>query len=406
MECIRSNDSPPPGLHWQFVSTVSGIGPFCQADAIAIRSLVQRIEECKEGADSQPFTRSGWIKELFVWTQEQIADSGLRLSGEFRQLNASPTFSLIQFDANGESVWFKATGEPNRTELSVTAALSELLPDFVPKVLAVHSAWNGWLSKHASGNNLADGSSVLDWIKAAESLASMQILTIGRTPKLLAAGSRDLRTSTLLPLIAPFIEQMTELMCAQTKEHPAPLSAPELEFLASALADSCLQLIESNIPETLGHMDLNPWNILVSPSGCRFLDWAEGCVSCPLLSIEYLLSHFRQRQETDDNKVKRIREAYSRPWIAHASHAQFATATFHAPLVAVYAYALAGDYWKSHDNRNNRVRAGVLRSLTRRMHAEARRMAPAKTECERVTSAPDSRAFPPGIRPTGERCGL
>jgi len=62
---------------------------------------------------------------------------GVRLTGKFRQLNASPTFSLIRLETNGVALWFKATGKPNEHELAIALSLARLFPRYVPRVLGL-----------------------------------------------------------------------------------------------------------------------------------------------------------------------------------------------------------------------------------------------------------------------------
>src|SRR6202035_4217098 len=74
------------------------------------------------------------------------------------------------------------------------------------------------------------------------------------------------------------------------------------------------QLRSIDIPDALGHLDCNPGNIIVSPSGCTFLDWAEACVGNPFLTFQYLLEFFRQAIPNDPEAERSLIAAYTLRW--------------------------------------------------------------------------------------------
>jgi hypothetical protein len=285
-------------------------------------------------------------------------------------LNASPTFSLIRLETDDGALWFKATGEPNSHELSVSVLLARLFPGHVPRILGVHPSWNGWLSAEASGTALDEISDVSAWERAAEGLAELQIASIGKSAELLEAGCKDLRISKLEELIDPFLARMAEFMTAQEKPSPAPLSTSELVSLGEGLKEACSLLQSSGLPDTLGHIDCNPGNIFVSPDRCVFLDWAEGCVSNPLITFEYLREHIGRSAIEEPSAVERLTAAYVRPWTSFYSPDDLRRALAASPLIAVFVYAIASDSWRSAESLRHPQLAGYLRSLTRRMYRE------------------------------------
>src|SRR5579862_6009916 len=98
-------------LQWMPVTDLSE-GVF--ADPDDFRALGESTTKCVPSistAESGSFARLNWFEELCGWISQSIAARRLYLTGDFRQLNASPTFSLIRFETNGPAVWFKAVGE-------------------------------------------------------------------------------------------------------------------------------------------------------------------------------------------------------------------------------------------------------------------------------------------------------
>ncbi len=368
MESVSHNGKAPTGTYWMPRAVATGRG--VAEEAGAIRESLEEFDSYAKGERPGPFARPGWLRELFQWVQEQAGPFGLRVIGGFRQLNASPTFSLIRLETDDGALWFKATGEPYSHELPVSLLLARLFPGHVPRILGVHPSWNGWLSAEASGTALDEIADVSAWERVARELAELQIASIGKSAELLEAGCKDLRISKLKELIEPFLARMAEFMTAQEKPSPAPLSTSELVSLGEGLKEACSLLQSFGLSDTLGHIDFNPGNIFVSPDRCVFLDWAEGCVSNPLITFEYLREHIGRSAIEEPSAVERLTAAYVRPWMSFYSPDDMRRAMAVSPLIAVFVYAIASDAWRAPDSINNPALAGYFRSLTRRMYRE------------------------------------
>jgi len=383
LESLKQNDAAPPRTYWVPSTAASGEAALPADEDAAVRSSLQEVERYVAEPLSGPFARPGWIKELFQWAQEQLDPLGLRVTGSFQQLNSSPTFSLIRLGTNGPAVWFKATGGPNGHELPVTVALARLFPGYVPAVLGVHPSWNGWLSQEAAGSTLDNLTEISAWTRTAKTLAELQIASIGKTTELLESGCRDLALPRLIDQIDPFLARMGPLMATQKKQPPPILTDSELQILGDELKEACSALRDLGLPLTLGHIDFNPGNILVSGETCIFLDWAEGCVTSPLITFEYLREHRRRHHLEDAEAAESIASAYLHPWQSFFSPEDLARGMALTPLVAVFAYAVSCGTWRSSETLRNPALAGYLRSLTRRMYREAIRIRQRSEPCLR-----------------------
>lgn len=369
MEVIRQNEKSQPGTYWIPRSVAARC---CHSpETAAINESLAQLDGYAKGQIAGQFACCGWLRELFRWTQEQVAPRGLRLTGAFRQLNASPTFSLIRFETDVGAVWFKATGEPNTHELPVTLALARLFPRYLPNVLGVRREWNGWLSEEASGTSLDEIPEFAAWERVAEELAGLQIASIGSAAELLEVHCRDLRIPRLVERIDPFIERMGELMAAQKKPAPPPLDPSDLETLGEGLRESCALLASFGLPDTVGHTDCNPGNIIVSEDRCVFLDWSEACVTNPLLTFQYLREYLTRAGMEEPAGGERLAAAYLRPWAQLYSSSELRRGFTLAPLIAVFSYAVASDSWRAVDPADDPRLAGYFRSLARRMYREA-----------------------------------
>lgn len=355
---------------WKPIRSLTADSFQSEAEFLAFEQCMHQLEGF-ERAPSSPFARRGWLTTLRDWIANVIQPLGLEVTGPLRQYNAGPAFNLIRFETTGPAVWFKAVGEPNLWEFPITLKLAEQFPKYLPEMLGTRADWNGWLSREVEGANLADKKDIAQWEKAATELARLQIESVAKTESILDAGAHDLRTETLSGLVQPFLTVIAQLMEQQTKIPPPVLSRAELRLLGVRIEDSLTLLGELRIPDALGHLDLNPGNIIVSADGCVFVDWAEAHVGHPFVSFEYLLEHFRHAISTDVAFETRLERSFSAPWRELFSGEIIAEALALAPLAAVFAYAAGNDAWRDHERLKDANIAGYFRSLARRMNREA-----------------------------------
>jgi hypothetical protein len=370
MEC-SGPARPHPRAEWVPVSSLSERTFVDPADQTAVQRSLAECDGYAGDLAVRPFARLGWFGELQRWIEEVIGPLGFHLTGSFSQLNASPSFSLVRFGTSGPAVWFKAVGEPNLREFPITLAIARLLPRYLSPILGARPEWNGWLALDVEGTNLGETQDTGHWKVAASVLAKLQIESADRIGALINSGARDLRASALLKLVRPFLHVMGQLMEKQTKVPPPVLSRNELIFLGEQIEEGLSLSTDLQIPDLLGHLDLNPGNVIVSEGQCVFLDWAEAYVGNPLFSFQYLLEHFRSMAGVDATAESGLTSAYAEEWPSLVSPESLREALALAPMLAVFAYAAATAAWRDRARLQDPKFAGYLRSLTRRMHREA-----------------------------------
>jgi hypothetical protein len=349
-------------------------------DYAAIEEVTKLCKGEIEGASAGPFARLGWFGELCDWIESVIEPMGFHLTGEFQQLNASASFSLIRLSTDGPALWFKAVGEPNLREFGITSVLAQLFPAYLPPLVATRRNWNGWLSKEVEGKLLSEVQEQAPWEQAAAALASLQIASVDQGSQILGSAAHDLGSVRLSELIQPFLSVAAQLMERQTKVPPDVLGREELLALEDCLQSAVHANEATGIPETLGHLDLNPGNIIVSENRCAFLDWAEAYIGNPLFSLEYLLQHARRAFGEDSDVRTKMIAAYCAEWADVVPAVAIADALVFAPLLAAFAYAAGTDTWRQ-PQRLGEPTAGYLRSLARRMHREAKELANRRAMC-------------------------
>jgi hypothetical protein len=343
---------------------------------------------------SAAFEIVGWFETVSRWISAVIKPSGLYLTGDFRQVNASPAFSLIRFATNRQAVWFKAVGPPNVREFRITRYLAQIAPAFTPKILGARVKWNAWLMAEVEGSHPDDQSDIEIWATVAKTLARLQIASVGHTLHLINAGCRDIRVGTVIGGLDRFFEAMAFLMSQQTKEIPPPLSQDELRTLATQLKALLIEFQEFDIPNALGHLDLNPSNIVVAANRCVFLDWAEAYVGHPFLTFHYLLQHLCRFQDQGLWETA-VTSAYAQEWLALADPTAIGQALALSPLIATLAYAFSADRWRDSKHRFAPEVAPYLRSLTRQIQRETRRIiANRKTDTVHPSAFAESQEIP------------
>jgi Phosphotransferase enzyme family len=367
VEAIHRDAQAPSSACWIPLSTITR-NCFEQAgDFTAVETGLGRKATRISGGQRQPFEAPGW----FVAVKEMVRKSAEKWSlvptGQFVQFNASRSFSLVRFETDGRALWFKAVGEPNVREFELTALLSSRLSEFVPRVLTTEPAWNAWTVLGAGGVPLSRANDTAAWCRAARDLARMQIASIVVTDELLACHARDVRVQALLGQLKPFFQVMNELMDRQPVGTPRALAAGELRELEIGIREALLDLLGESAPDTVGHLDLNPDNIMVDSGGAVFLDWAEGAVGHPFLSLSYLLEFSSRRFEADIEATALLIRSYAREWEAAGLALDFGPTLTTCTLLAIFAHAVSTDLWRDDQHLQDPGVAGYYRSLTRRM---------------------------------------
>jgi hypothetical protein len=336
---LSATGNSRPGNEWKFMSSLPEQSSSRRLDFSAIRAFQDGLKRGEIERKTGPFLRPDWFTDVTRWIADELRPHGLRLTGSFEQFNADSIFSLIRFETNGAAVWFKAVGADNSREFPITLALAKLCPAQLPKILASKSEWRAWLAADASGVCLRATCAAHLWEDAAASLAQLQILSMSTSGAMCSAGARDLAPTALRLLVESFFSCVASSQAIRPQSSVPTLVNEELEHIKSAVQNSLLHLEALDLPDSIGHMDLNPGNIFSTDRGCVFLDWAESYVGNPFFSFEYLLQHFRQAVSPEVLEEDRFREAYFAPWQAVVSSEAMETAMSFVPLAALFAYA-------------------------------------------------------------------
>lgn len=313
------------------------------------------------------FARLGWIHDLLAKTNSYRGRGSMPA---IRQLNQGIDFCLLSLtESSGRKMWFKAVGEPNTREYALTVELARRFPAYLPKILATIPEWNGWVTEGVAGVPLNQSGDKTAWEQALEALALMQRDSIETTTLLFAAGAKEWTCARLRSLSKPFFAEVQRAMRAQTSTKTMLLSGDELHRLQMDVDAALISLANSGIPETLLHGDIGHGNIVMSPDGPVFLDWAETYIGHPFLSAEHLLADLERCRPELSLERTSLRRSYGALWQDYASPETLADVIQLAPAVAAFAYAVFA--WEPNARQPDPTYAWpLIRSMMRRIRRE------------------------------------
>lgn len=375
LEVLSRKDQPKGNWSWVMSDELGSIPFRDEADALACRRALQRMADRDRGLSSGSFTRPGWFSEVRTWVGSEIRRHGMTLGADWAQFNMGPDFSLLRFATDGTAVWFKAVGEPNLREFAITTLLAQMGSDHVPAILARQAAWHAWLMPDAGSRSLDQATDPQSWQTAARSLARLQLASLPHVEELSAAGCDDLRVCALNDQIEPFLSRVEAVIDLQSRCPPRRLSMTDLRLVEHLLRRACRELEALGVPDTLGHSDLNPGNVLIEEDRAVYIDWMLGHVGHPFLTFEYLCALLGRIGPAPDELLPLLREEYLRPWRRLLSARQIAMSLRFTPLIAIFAYALACTAKRGDAQTQPPAFGPLMRSLARRMCEEARRIA-------------------------------
>jgi hypothetical protein len=374
LETVARDTPPVNSARWLPSCALPDLGFAEVADTTVIREWLASSSGTGSNRSRPRIGGTGSFAHIRAWVRQELLSSGLKLGNRFLQINASEGFSLVRFETDSDAVWFKAVGEPNTREFRITIALSDLFPNYTSPILAAEPLWNAWLASDVPGIPLSQRHDLGAWNATARDFAALQVASMTAIETILKCGAREVRNEVLLAQVGPFFVFLRELMDRQKSSVPIRLSPEELVQLESETRNALCELQRQSAPDSLGHLDLNPDNVIVLPDRVVFLDWAEACVGHPFLSFAYLLEHFRTHfPGSADGHTQLIKE-YVGIW---DSQERFGNVERHlclAVFLAVFVHAVSTDIWRERARFHELRLAGYYRSLARRMKLYADRI--------------------------------
>lgn len=326
---------------------------------------------------TSPFSRIGWIDEAIAWV-EGATGQRLRSKTSVEQHSAGGAFTLLRFPmADGCTYWLKATGVPNANERALTALLSTLCGNCLPRFVAEKADWNAWLMLEEACGVSSLPTEPDDLVRllgqAVESLAELQLKTVGLDRVLIDAGAFDQRLPVLRMDGDLLFAYVTEAMSFQTSTKVPRIETSRLQEIRKLFEEACRRAECLEMPSTILHGDMNLGNLVFARERCQFIDWCEGYVGHPFITFQHLLllnpiENPTVRASVND-VLKGIYRTAMRPL---CDSRQMEEGLASMPLLAAASSLYGRGDWLRSDARNALRRYAYARTIGRHMDHAAR----------------------------------
>jgi hypothetical protein len=349
---------PPHGYLWADPAELEG-------EAQRISSSISEVSV----ADTR-FARFAWYSEVQEWLKVELGKRGYRVC-TLEQWNGRVGGVLLRVVTNGPPFWFKAVSDFNAREIGIVHLLAAKHPHLFPQIVASEPAWGAFLLEHVEGRELYDCDDLATWTEVAEQLAGMQIDWVGPSEDLLAVGAADLRAESMTSRIPGFLDHVDDAMARQPKTPPGTLIRADLDHLADLLYWLCGEVPSLPFANGLANADFSPHNTLITHRGPMFIDWAEACISLPLIAGEYMWN--RMAVESPDRRgwQTTLRKAYLGRWARRYGAGPVGRASELLPAFSLFAVAM---FYHEREHHGPSPYDSYLRSLARKLHGEARKL--------------------------------
>src|SRR5688500_6331502 len=101
-------------------------------------------------ANHTPWTEAGWRQKIQEWIHKTLEPQGFVITGPLEQFHAYPWSTVLRIPTQSGSLYFKATALYTAQEAALTAFLSTLQPESVPRLIASDPE-QGWMIMHDAG---------------------------------------------------------------------------------------------------------------------------------------------------------------------------------------------------------------------------------------------------------------
>ena len=322
-----------------------------------------------------PLARIGWFDDVAEWVGEKTNLEPSHLRASFEQYNMTPVSALIHFHASSRNgYWFKADKESLRGEFRITAALSALFPEHLPRIVALRGEWGAWLTEDA-GEPL-DQKTPISCRRAEEivrSLAELQMKSIQHVDALLGSGCVDQRLSKISDGVCSLSPYLREAIDAGGLIDPSAVSEKRLREIIGRIDDACSALDSVGVPDVLIHNHLNLGNILLGKRGCVFIDWANSGIGNPLVGFGQLCPQLAA-QRTTGLRRPQLAKSYMKRWASIVDPHRLIQAFDFVPLVALASHLYARKDWVLTDRRHRVEAQRSLISIIEDMDRAAREL--------------------------------
>jgi hypothetical protein len=291
------------------------------------------------------WSSDAWRAEAISWLDGRLAAAGIERVGEVEQPHLRPWATVLRVDTSKGVVWMKAAGPGTAFEIPLYELLVPIAEDRLLRPIASDPA-RGWIVLPHGGTPIGErltGTAMVDALVAAlVRYGELQLELASRVDDMLQLGVSDMR-----PAVMPqrFEQALNVTRAAAAANDADRESHRRAEAMREVFASWCHELAASQVPPSLDHNDLHPWNILGEPGHAKFYDWGDSVVAHPFAAMLVPLGFVLQHMQADlhDARFLRARDAYLDVFRAAAPDEDLASTLEIACRIAKIARVLTWD---------------------------------------------------------------
>ena len=242
------------------------------------------------GASSRAgWSKPGWFARASAWMVEALVAAGREPIGPPVQHYLWSLTSVLRAPTTTGDAYLKATSGLFPQEVPVTALLATRTPGLTPAVLATNPT-EAWLLMADFGGRPLGQEPEAAWAAGLEAHAQIQRACVGDVASVRAAGAPHRSLAGLAAEAAAIGKD------AATMARLDDGLAEAYRRAVPRLVDACARLQAIDLPETIVHGDLHPWNVAARGDGCVVFDWSDAAVGHPFIDlVPYVFRGTRRR---------------------------------------------------------------------------------------------------------------
>lgn len=270
-----------------------------------IREWVDWMWHHEENDLRVAWSKQGWFQMAEEWIREQLSLIAIDVN-EIKQIRAWVRSCVMHVSTDDGNFYFKAVPKMFSYEPVITRVLSLRFPMNSPDVIAadVKNAW--MLMRQFDGTPLNRIIDLSLWENALKTFAEIQIDMVPRTQNLIGLGFPDRHVDQL---VSQFDRLMADLPMYLNEDETA-----ELRKYSDDIRRMCWDLLDFDLPLSLGHGDFWAGNVMLDTSRCIFFDWSESSVTHPFFDLAFFMSGLNKYLSENRMIYHRLRDAYLEPW--------------------------------------------------------------------------------------------
>lgn len=240
------------------------------------------IDHCAR--DSTPWSYPGWLQEANSWVEYVLGEKGIEKTGYMIPEKIWSISYVASVPTNQGIYWFKAAPHFFPVESALTNWLHQNFSCITPSVVGIENSQNWMLMEDFQGadfNGISNRNKLSEYLKL---LGELQSECSDRSGELETLGLQRNDPRLLVEFIDWLNSRPQDIYIGLDKEQRNSLigSLP-------ALRDSAAELVNTKIPPTLEHGDMDASNAFVTNRGNVnrpiFMDWSDAVIRHPFFTM-------------------------------------------------------------------------------------------------------------------------